>query len=73
MMPRGGAAGETWNFDSLSLSHGDRTRVETLVPMGFQAYEVFFNTFRELEPDFVKHLRSLANGGEFVSIHPFTF
>lgn len=46
--------------------------LETLVPMGFQAYEVFFNTFRELEPDFVKHLRSLANGGEFVSIHPFT-
>lgn len=46
--------------------------LKTLAPMGFEAYEIFFNTFRELQPDFLKQLRVLAEDKEIVSVHPFT-
>ena len=46
--------------------------LETLSSMGFEVYEVFLNTFRELKPDFLNGLKKIAGQGRIVSVHPFT-
>ncbi len=46
----------------------------TLLKLGFREFEVFFNTFRELKPGFVRDLRLRADdtGSHIQSVHPFT-
>lgn len=46
----------------------------TLLSMGFQNFEVFFNTFTELREDYVGTLRRMAadTGSKIKSVHPFT-
>ena len=48
--------------------------LQTLSSLGFQTFEIFFNTFRELEPAFVTALRRTTDsaGARVVSLHPFT-
>lgn len=48
--------------------------LETLLEMGFREFEVFVNTFSELEPSFAKMMRKMADeaGARIVSLHPFT-
>lgn len=48
--------------------------LETLVKLGFSTFEIFFNTFSELEADFLDRLKRILQRGqaEVVSIHPFT-
>lgn len=46
----------------------------TLVSMGFRTFEVFINTFSELQPDYLKTMKKAAeeSGSTFYSVHPFT-
>ncbi len=48
--------------------------VRTLLEHGFTIFEIFFNTFSELEPDYIDRLNSLFEkyNAEVHSIHPFT-
>ncbi len=48
--------------------------LETLLQAGFRQFEIFFNTYREFQPDYVARLReSLGRfGGKVLSVHPFT-
>ncbi len=48
--------------------------LKILINLGFKFFEVFFNTYSEIQPDFVKELRKQLdeNGCEVKSIHPFT-
>ena len=48
--------------------------VAKLCGAGFKRLEIFFNTFRELEEDYLKELKAIAGayGARAVSIHPFT-
>lgn len=45
-----------------------------LLEEGYTNFEIFFNTFRELRPDYLERLQGLllAYGGTVRSIHPFT-
>ena len=42
--------------------------------LGFRFFEIFFNTFSEIQPEFAKELKRKldGNGCEVKSIHPFT-
>lgn len=46
----------------------------TLISMGFHTYEVFINTFSELEEKYLKQLKEMAteSGSMIQSVHPFT-
>lgn len=46
----------------------------TLLKMGFREFEIFFNTFSELEKSYIDELKMRADdaGGRIRSIHPFT-
>ncbi len=48
--------------------------LEKLLSMDFKVFEIFFNTFSELSPAFLKQLQKLLRGTEacIKSIHPFT-
>ncbi|WOC33542.1 MULTISPECIES: sugar phosphate isomerase/epimerase family protein [Caproicibacterium] len=48
--------------------------LEKLLKLGFRHFEFFFNTFRELEPTYVKGLARMLNeyGATARSVHPFT-
>lgn len=48
--------------------------LDTLLRLGFRDFEVFLNTFSELEPAFIRELRGRADaaGGRIISVHPFT-
>lgn len=45
-----------------------------LLKAGHTHFEIFFNTFRELQPDYLSRLRALLEqyGGTVRSVHPFT-
>ena len=47
--------------------------VATLIENGFRIIEIFFNSFSELEPEYLEKLNEyiLKNNCEVVSIHPF--
>ena len=46
----------------------------TLISMNFHLFEIFINTFSELEPEYIKELKRMADdsGSKVKSIHPFT-
>lgn len=46
----------------------------TLISMGFRVFEVFINTYSELQPDYLEGLKRMAdgNGCSVKSVHPFT-
>ena len=48
--------------------------VEKLAQWKIPQIEIFFNSFQELKPDYLEHLRSCcqAGGTKIISIHPFT-
>ena len=48
--------------------------LQTLLEKGFRHFEIFFNTYREIQPDYVGYLKSLLDeyGASVKSIHPFT-
>ena len=48
--------------------------LEALSGQGFRLFEIFFNTFSELEPDYTDKLKRILErgGAEICSIHPFT-
>ena len=48
--------------------------LEALAKLGFRTIEVFFNTFSELETDFLERMKYILQsyGAQVVSIHPFT-
>ncbi len=48
--------------------------VRTLTKLGFQRFEIFFNSFSELEPDYLDRLHRFldSNGASVISLHPFT-
>ncbi len=48
--------------------------LKLLLDNGFDLFEIFFNTFSELEPDFLDRLKFLCDSknAKIVSIHPFT-
>ena len=48
--------------------------LETLLGLGFQSFEVFLNTFSEMEPAFLKEMKKRVDdaGARIVSVHPFT-
>ena len=48
--------------------------LQTLLEKGFRHFEIFFNTYREIQPDYVRTLKSLLDeyGASVKSIHPFT-
>ena len=50
------------------------TSLEKTLALGAPVAEIFLNTFRELEPDFVNRLYHAAaqSSGKVISIHPFT-
>ncbi len=47
--------------------------IHTLTSLGFRLFEIFFNSFSELEPDYLDRLRQFLerHKGRVVSIHPF--
>ena len=48
--------------------------IRTLTVLGFRQFEIFFNAFSELEPDYLDRLRGYLeqNGAGVASVHPFT-
>ena len=48
--------------------------LQTLTDMGFQEFEVFFNTFREIQSSYTLEMRKRLDdyGAVMRSIHPFT-
>lgn len=48
--------------------------LQALMDLGFRFFEIFFNTFSEIQPAFAKELKRKldGNGCEVKSIHPFT-
>lgn len=48
--------------------------LELLLQLGYRCFEVFFNSFREIERPFLRELKAMARhyGARFVSVHPFT-
>ncbi len=48
--------------------------LELLLDSGFDTFEIFFNTFSELEPDYLSKLKNLITkyNANISSIHPFT-
>ena len=48
--------------------------VELLTDIGFDTLEIFFNSFSELEPDYLDRLRYILDkkGASVASVHPFT-
>ena len=39
---------------------------------GFGLFEIFFNTFSELEPDYLDRLAACCENAQIISLHPFT-
>ncbi len=48
--------------------------LRTMLSLGFDTFEIFFNSFSELEPDYLDRLRCMLekNSARVVSVHPFT-
>ena len=48
--------------------------LQTLTDMGFQEFEVFFNTFREIQSSYTLEMRKRLDdyGAVMRSVHPFT-
>lgn len=48
--------------------------LKTLLEMGYRRFEVFLNSFEEIEKPFLRELKAAADyyGAEFTSVHPFT-
>ena len=48
--------------------------LKTLTSLGFHRFELFMNTYRELQPDFLNQLQEIAPSPEYriLSLHPFT-
>lgn len=48
--------------------------IENLLDAGFDRFEIFFNTFSELEADYLERIRNLLirRNGSVASVHPFT-
>lgn len=48
--------------------------LKTLLEMGYRRFEVFLNSFEEIEKPFLRELKTVADyyGAEFTSVHPFT-
>lgn len=48
--------------------------LERLLQLGFRKFEVFLNTFSEMEPGYIQVMRRMIDeaGAQIVSVHPFT-
>ncbi len=48
--------------------------LDHLLQLGFRDFEIFVNTFSEIQPDFIDHMRNMVQsmGGGIHSLHPFT-
>ena len=51
-----------------------KASLQTLTDMGFQEFEVFFNTFREIQSSYTLEMRKRLDdyGAVMRSVHPFT-